>query len=70
MVQRNKCMDCEERHVGCHITCESYKAFRLEMEAIRKAKDANLVADSLSYQRVVQRNAFYASRKQRGRYKR
>jgi hypothetical protein len=40
------------------------------MEAIRKAKDANLVADTLSYQRVVQRNAFYASRKQRGRYKR
>ena len=60
MVRRNKCMDCEERHVGCHITCESYKAFRLEIEAIRKAKDANLVADCLSYQR----------RKQRGRYKR
>lgn len=26
------CKDCTERHIGCHSTCETYKAFRAELE--------------------------------------
>lgn len=30
------CKDCEFRTIGCHSSCEQYKAFQTEMEKIRK----------------------------------
>ena len=27
------CMDCSRREVGCHATCDDYKAFRAERDA-------------------------------------
>lgn len=39
--QRNvgfSCKDCTERHVGCHTTCEKYKAEKAEHEAKHEAE--------------------------------
>lgn len=37
------CRDCERRVVGCHSTCEEFKAFEIENETykelLRKGKD-------------------------------
>ena len=42
MRPKNNCMDCPDRKVGCHSTCESYKRFREELtvqnESIHKYK--------------------------------
>lgn len=32
------CKDCNERHVGCHSTCEKYIAEKAESERIRQLK--------------------------------
>lgn len=31
---RAPCMDCQNRHPGCHGQCEAYKAFRAKRDAI------------------------------------
>lgn len=36
--ERRSCLGCTERKVGCHSTCEDYKAYQAEMEAKRKAR--------------------------------
>lgn len=33
-----KCKGCEERHEGCHSTCESYLQERAKLDEINKAK--------------------------------
>lgn len=33
-----KCKDCTKRQVGCHSTCEDYKAFRAELDAVNAEK--------------------------------
>ena len=39
-----ECKDCTERHVGCHATCEKYKAFREDLlEHKRKEYKERLV---------------------------
>lgn len=30
------CKDCPDRHVGCHGTCERYKAERAEMDRLKE----------------------------------
>ena len=32
------CRDCEKRQVGCHSSCEEYKAYAARLERIRAAK--------------------------------
>lgn len=41
MENHKGCKGCEERHVGCHSTCEIYKAYREELD---KAKEARIQA--------------------------
>ena len=33
------CRDCEARTIGCHCSCEKYKAFRAKMDKFREAAD-------------------------------
>lgn len=42
--------DCEQRHVGCHATCEEYKDFAAQSAALRKG--AWDPADEYSIDRV------------------
>ena len=32
----NCCYQCEDRHIGCHSTCEKYQAYRKEWEERKK----------------------------------
>ena len=32
------CLDCQDRHQGCHGTCERYKEFRQRLDEEREAK--------------------------------
>lgn len=32
----SKCLDCKDRHVGCHSKCEKYKAFRKALDEYRE----------------------------------
>lgn len=32
------CLNCEERHIGCHSKCEKYKKFRQRIDNIKEAK--------------------------------
>ena len=32
------CRDCLDRHIGCHATCEKYKAFHDEQMEMRRKK--------------------------------
>lgn len=29
---KNDCIDCKERHIGCHATCEKYSRYFIENE--------------------------------------
>lgn len=33
------CLDCKERHQGCHSTCEKFSEYRKELEKIKKNKN-------------------------------
>jgi hypothetical protein len=33
---KTPCMDCTERHVGCHSGCDRYKEYKENYEQIRK----------------------------------
>ena len=34
-----KCKDCDNRTIGCHSGCESYKAYRAEIDRIKSEKN-------------------------------
>lgn len=38
MENQKGCKGCEERHVGCHSTCEIYKAYREELDKEKEAR--------------------------------
>lgn len=50
------CKGCQERQVGCHITCERYKEYRAkidkEKEARIQAQKANDVMDDYTIRRI------------------
>lgn len=35
---QNCCEGCENRHLGCHATCEEYKIFKEEIDNINKER--------------------------------
>lgn len=36
----NGCYNCEERHIGCHTNCKSYKEYKLRLKKINEKKQA------------------------------
>jgi nitrate/TMAO reductase-like tetraheme cytochrome c subunit len=53
---KSSCKGCEERHPGCHTTCEVYKAFRekldKEKESRIQAQKVNDIMDDYTARRV------------------
>ena len=43
------CMDCPDRHVGCHGECEKYKAYDAALKEIRKARADQAELDQFLY---------------------
>lgn len=43
---RTACMDCKERHIGCHVDCEKYKEFRKIKDKESKARMINNIIDN------------------------
>lgn len=41
------CLNCEDRHVGCHSSCERYKQERAEIEAAKAEASAHSRADEI-----------------------
>ncbi|WP_236915708.1 hypothetical protein [Clostridium sp. Cult2] len=35
------CINCEDRHLGCHSKCKKYQEFKKEREKFRKKKYSN-----------------------------
>ena len=35
---KSPCMACEERVIGCHVTCDKYAEFRARREAINEKR--------------------------------
>ena len=46
------CKGCEDRHVGCHATCERYKADRERREAERQEAFSRMIGD-LAYRGYI-----------------
>jgi len=38
MKKRTNCLNCPDRHVGCHSTCEVYKKMRERYDLIAKSR--------------------------------
>lgn len=38
VVEYRSCLDCTERHVGCHGGCKSYKLYREKLDKIKEAR--------------------------------
>lgn len=38
VVEYRSCLDCTERHVGCHGDCKSYKLYREKLDKIKEAR--------------------------------
>lgn len=36
----NGCYNCEERYVGCHSICETYKKYKSRLEKIKNKRQA------------------------------
>lgn len=45
-IKINYCLKCEDRHVGCHSSCDRYKQERAEIEAAKAAASAQSRADA------------------------
>lgn len=45
------CLDCEERHVGCHSVCERYGVFAAKVEKLRdkNTRDAEKISTIVGY---------------------
>ncbi len=35
-MSKNRCLNCPERHIGCHDSCGEYQIFKAERELISK----------------------------------
>lgn len=35
------CLDCKDRHLGCHSTCEKYKEMKQKLQDIKDKKNEN-----------------------------
>lgn len=35
-MSKNKCLNCTDRYIGCHDSCEKYQSFKAERELIYK----------------------------------
>ena len=46
---KNPCLNCEERVLRCHATCEKYKEFTDEGDAIKKARYDYVMHNRISY---------------------
>lgn len=48
-MKENPCIDCEDRHFGCHIGCEREEQYQAEekpkRDKIRAAKDEEMMLD-------------------------
>lgn len=47
------CKNCGERVPACHSSCKQYKAYRAELEQIRKEQQKGYAADALRAESVV-----------------
>ena len=45
----NPCFKCVDRQLGCHSTCEKYKEFADEGDAIKKARYDYVMHNRISY---------------------
>ena len=46
---KSPCLNCEERKLKCHTTCEKYKEFTDEGDAIKKARYDYVMRNRISY---------------------
>lgn len=46
-MNNNGCKDCTDRQIGCHSTCERYKAFREQLDKINEQKKADKMRHNL-----------------------
>lgn len=49
------CRYCEDRHTGCHASCERYAGYDAERKAISKARFEQLELDTLQVDRLLKR---------------
>ena len=62
----NGCLNCTERHVGCHGKCERYLAWKKEQELVNGTGDKEREARDVLYSytsRTVRRNSRKAGKK-------
>lgn len=38
-MNKQGCYNCQERYVGCHITCSKYKHYRKQLEELKEKKE-------------------------------
>lgn len=50
------CKECTERRLGCHIDCEAYACYRVEVLGARQAKRMHDMFDEVNNQRDRDRN--------------
>lgn len=62
------CHGCPDRTVGCHGTCEAYKAYRAERETIYKQRQMKLISAPDIPSKKKQRNMNDQTRIQRKGY--
>lgn len=65
MIQ-SPCKDCESRTIGCHCSCEKYKAFRAKMDKLREAADERVRINAM-FQDVMrpERRLWNSAKRQR-----
>lgn len=53
------CLDCKDRHLGCHGTCEKYKEMKQKLQDIKDKKNENSMQNvkSIGFIRNVKRKS-------------
>ena len=46
------CQSCELRTVNCHSCCSKYKAYREKVDALREARNQNIVIESYTAEEI------------------
>ena len=49
MIDRNPCLDCTDRRIGCHSGCRAYAEAAAQRRAIRQAERQGKEADDYHY---------------------
>lgn len=69
MIVIKTCLNCQERHIGCHSHCERYQEAVKRNKLIKRKRELEFIADFFNFQRLKDISLAKAKKIKAGRKK-